>query len=160
MIGQARNKFKKHLFSTNESTVKPKLIEVPNDNEQSDFICKKILELREQGIDLSKIAVLMRSGWHSNDLELELKSQNIPFIKMGGFKFIETSHIKDVVCYFRILYNTNDVISWTRLLLMLEGCGPGAAKKITDQVKANSNNPLTVLTQHQKKNTPKTLKLS
>lgn len=151
VIEQARNKFTKHLFSTNESDIKPQLIETANDNEQSDFICKKILELREKGVELANIAILMRSGWHSNDLELELKSHNIPFVKMGGFKFIETSHIKDVVCYFRILYNPSDMISWSRLLLMLEGCGPGAAKKITDQIKASPTDLSFVLSQHANK---------
>ncbi|RAP29548.1 hypothetical protein DID76_03945 [Candidatus Marinamargulisbacteria bacterium SCGC AG-414-C22] len=148
VIERARNKFTKHLFSTNESNIKPKLIETDSDNEQSSFISKKILELREEGIPLSKIAILMRSGWHSNDLELELKSANIPFVKMGGFKFIETSHIKDVVCYFRVLYNPSDIISWNRLLLMFEGCGPGAAKKITDDIKQNKQDLSLVLPKH------------
>ena len=157
VIEQSRNKFTKHLFSTNESSVKPQLIETGNDNEQSSFICKKILELREKGINLSNIAVLMRSGWHSNDLELELKSHNIPFVKMGGFKFIETSHIKDVVCYFRILFNPNDIISWSRILLMLDGCGPGATKKITDQIKSLPADLSFVLSQHENKKYSKDL---
>ena len=51
------------------------------------------------------MAILIRSGWHSNDLEVELKGHDIPFLKMGGFKFVETSHIKDVTAYFKIIYN-------------------------------------------------------
>ena len=76
---------------------------------------------------------------------------------MGGFKFIETSHIKDVVCYFRILYNPSDIISWSRLLLMLEGCGPGAAKKITDQIKSNPTDLSLIQSTHANKKYSKEL---
>ncbi|RAP29006.1 hypothetical protein DID78_04175 [Candidatus Marinamargulisbacteria bacterium SCGC AG-343-D04] len=135
LISHAKQHFAKTLFTENSGLEKPFLVESEDDNSQSQFICKKILSLREEGTPLSEISVLIRSGWHSNDLELELKGHNIPFVKMGGFKFVETSHVKDVISYFRILYNPIDTISWTRVLLLLEGCGPGAAKKITDSIK-------------------------
>ena len=151
VISQARQQFDKQLFTENKGEFKPQLIETSNDNEQSQFICKKILELREQEIPLSKIAILMRSGWHSNDLELELKGHNIPFVKMGGFKFVETSHVKDVISYCRILYNPLDLISWTRLLLLLEGCGPAAAKSVTDLIRQNPNDLTQVISKNQKK---------
>jgi DNA helicase-2/ATP-dependent DNA helicase PcrA len=151
MISNAAQHFSKKLFSENESSIKPKIIETTSDNEQSKFICKKILELREQDIALSKIAVLIRSGWHSNDLELELKAHNIPFQKMGGFKFVETSHIKDVLSYCQIIYNPLDLISWTRLLLLLDGCGAAAAKKITSAIPANINNLESIIANHQSK---------
>ncbi|MBA94204.1 MAG: hypothetical protein CMP21_00315 [Rickettsiales bacterium] len=151
MIANATHHFSKTLFSENESDVKPEIIETVNDNEQSKFICKKILELREKDIPLSKIAVLIRSGWHSNDLELELKAHNLPFQKMGGFKFVETSHIKDVLSYCQIIYNPLDLISWTRLLLLLDGCGAAAAKKITSAIPANLHQLETIISNHKTK---------
>ena len=151
VIQQAQSKYTKHLFTDNDAQNKPILVETDSENAQSEFICKKILELRETGIELNEIAILIRSGWHSNDLELELKSHDIPFIKMGGFKFVETSHIKDITAYFRIIANPTDTISWNRILLMLEGCGPGAAKKITDQIKQNPQELSFALSKHANK---------
>jgi len=134
LIAQAREKFAKHLFSDQSEGTKPFYIETSNENKQSKFICQKILELREEGVDLTQIAVLMRSGWHSNDLEIELQAHNIPFVKYGGFKFIESSHIKDILAFLKVAYNPADQVSWNRVLLLLEGVGPTAAVKIYERI--------------------------
>jgi DNA helicase-2/ATP-dependent DNA helicase PcrA len=98
---------------------------------QSRFVCQKILELREEGVPLWDMAVLFRSSFHSFDLELELTRHNIPFIKRGGFQFMETTHIKDLLAHLRILANPQDAISWNRVLLLLEGVGAQQSQKIT-----------------------------
>ena len=72
------------------------------------FVCQKILELREQGVPLWDIAVLFRSSFHSFDLEIELARHNIPFVKRGGFQFMETTHVKDLLAHLRILANPQD----------------------------------------------------
>jgi DNA helicase-2/ATP-dependent DNA helicase PcrA len=105
---------------------------------QSRFVCQKILELREEGVPLWDIAVLFRSSFHSFDLELELARHNIPFIKRGGFQFMETTHINDLLAHLRILANPQDTISWNRVLLLLEGVGPQMSQKITGWLLAGS----------------------
>jgi DNA helicase-2/ATP-dependent DNA helicase PcrA len=97
---------------------------------QSQFVCQKVLELREEGVPLWDMAVLFRSSFHSFDLEIELARRNIPFVKRGGFQFMETAHVKDLLAHLRILANPQDAISWHRVLLLLEGIGPGASQKI------------------------------
>ncbi|HUX61250.1 MAG TPA: ATP-dependent helicase, partial [Ignavibacteriaceae bacterium] len=62
---------------------------------------------------------------------------NIPFQKFGGMKFIETSHIKDVMAFLRIASNPKDVVSWYRVLLLHEGIGPKTAQKILDELAAS-----------------------
>ena len=90
---------------------------------------QKVLELREQGVPLNDIAILFRSGYLSFDLEIELNKANIPFVKFGGFKFIETAHIKDVVAYLRVLENPRDAVAWNRILLLIDGVGPRTAQR-------------------------------
>src|SRR5262249_35897046 len=68
--------------------------------------------------------VLFRSSFHSFDLELELQRHDIPFVKRGGFKFIETAHVKDVLAHLRVVANPRDAVSWHRTLLLLAGAGP------------------------------------
>ena len=70
------------------------------------------------------MAVLFRSSFHSFDLELELQRHDIPFVKRGGFKFIETAHVKDVLAHLRVVANPRDAVSWHRVLLLLDGLGP------------------------------------
>ncbi|MBU1615330.1 ATP-dependent helicase, partial [bacterium] len=130
IIRYAKEKYSKTLFTEKEGDQKPLFIQIPNENYQSRFIVRKVLELREEGKPLDSIAILFRAGWHSNDLEIELASHNIPFVKHGGLKFMEAAHIKDVIAYLRVVFNPLDSVSWLRILLLIEGIGPKIAGEI------------------------------
>lgn len=78
------------------------IISTRNEQEQSAFIVQQILELRENGIPLNGMAALVRSGYMSFDLEIELAKAQIPFRKFGGFKFIETAHVKDMLAFLEL----------------------------------------------------------
>jgi DNA helicase-2/ATP-dependent DNA helicase PcrA len=79
---------------------------------------------------LRRQAVLFRSGHHSDVLELELTRRNIPFVKYGGLKFLESAHIKDVLAVLRVLENPRDEVSWFRVLQLLPGIGPTGARSM------------------------------
>jgi DNA helicase-2/ATP-dependent DNA helicase PcrA len=110
------------------------LVQCGDERAQSRFIAQRILELREEGLALDDVAVLFRSSFHSFDLELELQKHDIPFVKRGGFKFIETAHIKDVLAHLRVVANPRDAVSWHRILLLLDGLGPKTAGDIFNHV--------------------------
>jgi DNA helicase-2/ATP-dependent DNA helicase PcrA len=130
LISFAKESFRKTLYTKKEGIQKPVYIESQDDNYQSKFIVHRILELREEGVLLNDIAVLFRSGWHSMDLEIELMSHNIPFVKYGGLKFTEAAHIKDILAYLKVAYNPMDSVSWHRILLLIEGIGPQTASNL------------------------------
>lgn len=129
-----RHKYDKVLFTHKAEGSLPQLIIAENENLQSKFIVQKVLELREQGLPLDDIVVLFRSSFLSFDLEIELMKSNIPFVKYGGFKFIETAHVKDMIAYLRVLENPRDAVAWNRILLLLEGVGPRTAEKVIDDI--------------------------
>jgi ATP-dependent DNA helicase UvrD/PcrA len=131
IIQRAKEGYEKRLFTSKSSGARPKLVQAGSEQMQSQFVCQKILELREEGVPLWDIAVLFRSSFHSFDLEIELARHKIPFVKRGGFQFMETAHVKDLLAHLRVLANPQDTISWHRVLLLLEGIGPGASQKIT-----------------------------
>jgi DNA helicase II / ATP-dependent DNA helicase PcrA len=131
IIQRAKERYDKRLFTRKREGELPVLVQAESEQIQSRFVCQKILELREEGVPLWDIAVLFRSSFHSFDLELELARHNIPFIKRGGFQFMETTHIKDLLAHLRIVANPQDAISWNRILLLLEGVGPQMSQKIT-----------------------------
>ena len=101
-------------------------------------VCEQILEHREQGIPLRQQAVLFRTGHHSDLLELELTRRNIPFVKYGGLKFLESAHIKDVLAILRVLENPRDEVSWFRVLQLLDGIGPAGARAIMHAIGVSS----------------------
>jgi DNA helicase-2/ATP-dependent DNA helicase PcrA len=134
VMNEARERYTKVLFTTQPDGRAPLLIAAEHENFQSRFVCQRILELREEGVPLSDIAVLFRSSFHSFDLELELARADLPFIKRGGFKFIETAHVKDALAHLRVLENPRDAVSWHRLLMLLEGVGPKSADEIASRL--------------------------
>ena len=139
IIKYAKEKYEKKLFSNKQGDQKPVYIETENENWQSKFIVQRVLELREEGVALNDIAVLFRSAWQSMDLEIELNTHNIPFIKFGGIKFSEAAHIKDVLAYLKVAYNNMDAVSWMRILMLIEGIGPHYAQQITGAIVDSGN---------------------
>ncbi|MBT8367703.1 MAG: ATP-dependent helicase [Deltaproteobacteria bacterium] len=135
IIEQAKEKYSKNLFTRRSGGSIPALVEARDENDQSLFIVEKIRWICRQGIPLDQIAVLFRAGYHSFDLEIELNREQIPFIKVGGFKFVESAHIKDVLAHLRIVASPYDRISWYRILLIIEKIGPATAQKIYENIK-------------------------
>jgi ATP-dependent DNA helicase UvrD/PcrA len=132
-------KYQKELFTEIPGGEAPLLIAVESENTQSRLIAQEVLDTREEGVPLSEMAVLFRAGFQSYDLEIELAKANIPFRKFGGLKLMETAHIKDLIAHLRVLENPKDIISWTRILLLLEGVGPVSAERITDEIMKGLN---------------------
>ncbi len=139
VIKQARESFEKNLFTRKSGGALPVLVPALNERQQSQFVAQRILELQDEGVLLADMAILFRSSFHAFDLELELNKRNIPFVKVGGIKFIEAAHIKDVLAHLRVLANPLDTVSWRRILLLLGGVGPKTASRIIEQIQSEEN---------------------
>src|SRR5437016_10755550 len=145
VINQAAEKYTKTLFTRKHQGPAPVLVTAEDENTQSRFVAQRVLELREEGVPLADIAVLFRSSFHSFDLEIELSRRNIPFVKRGGFKFIETAHVKDVLAHLRVVENPRDAVSWNRLLLLLESVGPKKSQALIESILAKEAKGLDAL---------------
>ncbi|MBF0216218.1 MAG: ATP-dependent helicase [Candidatus Omnitrophica bacterium] len=127
------DQFEKELRAVSPPFEKPALVETNDSYSQSSFVVQRVLELREQGVDMKGISVLFRAHYQSAELEMELVKRNIPYVIRGGVRFFEQAHIKDVISYLRILTNSSDEISWTRALTLCPGIGPAYAVKIFER---------------------------
>src|SRR5213594_1835255 len=134
VINQATEKYAKTLFTRKSQGPSPVLVTAADENTQSRFVAQRILELREEGVPLGEIAVLFRSSFHSFDLELELQRRDIPFVKRGGFKFIETAHIKDALAHLKIIVNPADAVAWLRILRLVKGIGHRKAERLIERI--------------------------
>jgi DNA helicase-2/ATP-dependent DNA helicase PcrA len=135
VLARAQEGYGKQLFSEQRQGEAPFLVALPDERVQSQFVCQQILDLREQGYRLQDIAVLMRSGFHSFDLELELTQHRIPFIKRGGYRLVEAAHVKDVLAHLRLVENPFDAVSWHRVLLLIDGIGPRTAATVEEWIR-------------------------
>ena len=119
IIDAATEKYSKTLFTRRSGGSTPVLVRAMDENSQSLYVVRKIQDLIDQGVALNRIAVLFRAGFHSFDLEIELNREQLPFIKVGGFRFVESAHIKDVLAHLRVIANPDDRINWYRILLLI-----------------------------------------
>ncbi|PJZ45239.1 ATP-dependent helicase [Leptospira brenneri] len=125
VLDGSKENYKKQLvsFQTKPLQSKPKHIKFESTEEEATWIADKILELYEENIPLSKMAVLFRAGYVSNLLEVKLSAKQIPFRKYGGKRFLDLAHVKDLLSYLRIIDNPKDVLSWNRILLLEKNIG-------------------------------------
>lgn len=136
VISGATERFTKNLWTDRKSMERPQLVTVRDEASQASYVCQKILEEREAGSTLKSQAVLFRTSHHSGPLEIELTRRNIPFIKFGGLKFLDASHVKDVLAVLRLAENPRDRVAGFRVLQILPGIGPSTAGQILQVLEA------------------------
>jgi DNA helicase II / ATP-dependent DNA helicase PcrA len=135
LMSQARQKYTKCLFTERKNGELPRVVDARTEPEQAVFVSKTIQQEMARGRSIKDFAVLFRAGYHSFELEVELARQGIPFVKYGGFKFMESAHIKDVLAYLRVIVNREDGVSWGRILRMVKKIGPGKSRAIIGWMK-------------------------
>ena len=123
--------FHKHLSATRESNaVKPAVVGLNDGSEQAQFVAQRILELRDEDVDLNEIAVLYRAHYHAIELQLELSRRGIPYQITSGIRFFEQAHIKDVTAFIRFVANPRDEVAFKRMVKLLPGIGNRSAESL------------------------------
>ena len=123
-IAANEKQFRKNLASTRESNaVKPAVVALNDGSEQAQFVAQRILELRDEDVDLGEIAVLYRAHYHAMELQLELSRRGIPYQITSGVRFFEQAHIKDVTSFIRFTANPRDEVAFKRMVKLLPGIG-------------------------------------
>jgi len=125
------DQFQKNLQPVRESnSVKPAVVALNDGSEQAQFVAQRILELRDEDVDLNEIAVLYRAHYHALELQLELSRRGIPYQITSGIRFFEQAHIKDVVSFLRLVANLRDEVAFKRMVKLLPGIGNRSAENL------------------------------
>jgi DNA helicase II / ATP-dependent DNA helicase PcrA len=130
IIAEATERRDKELWSAREGGGRPILTTCRDEAEQTDWLCDRILDHREQGTLLKHQCVLFRAQHHSMALEMELSRRHIPFKKYGGLRFVEMAHVKDLVSFLRLAENPRDAMAGLRVLGLVPGIGPKTAANL------------------------------
>ncbi|MCA8992905.1 MAG: ATP-dependent helicase [Planctomycetaceae bacterium] len=138
VIAASKERHEKELWSDRTEGNLPEVVICEDEDEQTEFVIDNILAHRENGIRLTKQAVLFRASHHSMTLEVELARRNVPFHKFGGLKFVETAHVKDAVSFLKFAENPRDIVSGTRILVLLPGIGQRRARQLLQQLAENA----------------------
>jgi len=141
LMEQAEEKYTKCLFTERQDGTPPTVVDARTEPEQAMFVCRAIKDQLHRGCTLKDVAVLFRAAYHSFELEVELARQGIPFVKYGGFKFMESAHIKDLLAHLRVITNREDSVSWGRILRLMKNIGQGRSQAIVNWMRENRSAP-------------------
>jgi len=136
LIAGAGERRDKTLWTERPGGARPALVTCRDEDEQTAYVCERILEHREQGTPLTHQAVLFRAQHHSLALEIELSRRNVPFHKYGGLRFAETAHVKDLAAFLRLAENPRDATAGLRVLGLVPGIGPATAATLREALLA------------------------
>jgi DNA helicase II / ATP-dependent DNA helicase PcrA len=127
--------FVKTLRAERASTdLKPALVPLIDNNQQALFVAQRILELRDENIDLREIAVLYRAHYQSLEVQLALTRAGIPFFITSGLRFFEQAHIKDVAAFMKFVINPADEVAFKRMVRLLPGIAVKTAERLWEQL--------------------------
>jgi DNA helicase-2/ATP-dependent DNA helicase PcrA len=133
--------FVKTLRAERASTdLKPALVPLIDNNQQALFVAQRILELRDENIDLREIAVLYRAHYQSLEVQLALTRAGIPFFITSGLRFFEQAHIKDVAAFMKFVINPADEVAFKRMVRLLPGIAAKTAERLWEQLNGISDN--------------------
>jgi len=137
------NQFRKNLVAARESRDwKPALVPLGDTSQQAQFVAQRVLELHEEGVSLSEMAVLYRAHFHSMEIQMEFTRRGIPFQITSGLRFFEQAHIKDVAAFLKYVVNPRDEVAFKRMVRLLPGIGARNAEMLWgDAAKAIATDP-------------------
>lgn len=141
LMRAAGESYTKCLFTKRPGGERPKVVDTRTDPEQAAFVYQCIREQVDQGRSLADFAVLFRAGYHSFELEAELTRQGVHYVKYGGFKFLESAHIKDFLAHLRVVVNKDEAVSWIRILRLVRNVGQGKSQTIIRWMSENKIPP-------------------
>jgi DNA helicase-2/ATP-dependent DNA helicase PcrA len=111
----------------------PALVPCSYPEQEAAFVAERILQIRDEGVELKDIAVLYRAHAHRLSVETTLLRYDIPYEVRGGLRFFEQAHIKDVVAHLRLMENPQDEVAFRRVLLLQTGIGNVTAERVWQQ---------------------------
>lgn len=104
------------LFSDLGTGVKVKYLRSYDEKHEITLIVDEIKRLMQEGYKFSDIAIFYRTNAQSRNVEEVMLKNNFPYKVFGSFYFYNRKEIKDLLCYLRLINNTNDDISLRRII--------------------------------------------
>lgn len=94
-------------------------------HDEAQFVADQIVQLSDEGIPYSEMAVFYRTNAQTRALEDILIRSGIPYRVIGGTKFYERAEIKDAIAYLVTIANPADSLAFRRILnTPKRGIGP------------------------------------
>lgn len=116
LIAHNKDRVPKDLYTKNENGEDVVINSSFSKNKEAEYVVNQIENLHFKGVLYKDIAILYRAAYLTLPFENELMSRRIPYEIYGGLKFFQRKEIKDLLAYFRLIYNERDDISFERII--------------------------------------------
>lgn len=139
LITKNKKRKEKSLFTDKTSGEDIQLRETMTEGQEAVWVSQNIKYLvDEEGLSLNEIAVFYRTNAQSRNFEDTFRRYQIPYRLIGTVRFYDRKEIKDIMCYARILVNSNDNVSLLRIMnTPRRGLGNTAQEKLLEYADAN-----------------------
>ncbi len=116
LIKNNSRRLDKKLYTNNEQGQEVVYYSARDEQDEADYVVRHILMERNKGVDLNKIAILLRLNALTRPFEEKLLAYNIPHKIFNGVKFYERAEIKSTLAYLIAIVNPHDMTSFSRLI--------------------------------------------
>lgn len=129
-----------NLWSQHGDGVKVNYIRSYDEKHEVTVVMNEIEKLIHDGYKYQDIAILYRTNGQSRVFEEGLLGKGIPCKVVGGYYFYNRKEIKDLIAYLRLIYNTSDSVSLTRIInVPKRGIGEAAIKALETESLINGS---------------------
>jgi superfamily I DNA/RNA helicase len=117
VIRNNRDRRPKRLWSGREGAEPVRVIAMPGDKEEAEFIVDEIdlLKGREQ-LSFDDFAILFRTNSQIRPFEECMRRRKIPYRIIGGRSFFDRREIKDALAWLHLMVNRSDDINLLRVI--------------------------------------------
>ncbi len=117
IISQNEQRVDKNLWTTNDKGSLISIDEAYDEEEEARKVIREIQELVDNDDhSLSDFAIMYRVNAQSRSFEMACQRFGIPYQIVGGIKFYHRREIKDITSYLRLILNSEDDISLSRIV--------------------------------------------
>ena len=130
----------KNLWSDKSQGEKIRVVEIDSEQDETQFILEDLLSHQSSTqAKLGEYAILYRMNHQSRSLEQALRLRGIPYQVSGGTSFFARAEIKDLIAYFRLVFNPEDDSAFFRIInVPKREIGPATLEKLSEYAKSRN----------------------
>ena len=141
IIARNESRLGKTLFTAADEGEKLRVNGYWDGADEARSISSEIESLQAAGVNLSKVAVLVRAGFQTREFEERFIAIGLPY-KVLGTRFYERAEIRDAVAYLRLVIQPSDDLAFERIVnVPKRGLGTASIQAVHVQARA-SGKPL------------------
>ncbi|HKM30177.1 MAG TPA: ATP-dependent helicase, partial [Bacilli bacterium] len=132
LIANNKNREPKELFSRNKGQEEDVVVhQADSEKEEVNYVIDIIRSLKSPRTPWTDFAILYRSSVILRNFEIGFIRANLPYRVFGGFSYLKRREVKDIIAYFKLIINNNDIHSFKRIInVPSRGIGEMSVSKI------------------------------